>query len=138
MASVDPRLDRLERLVDRVQEQINQLHSSSMQMVTTAFSAMEQRLVEKLDRQTADLGEQLDKLRAQVVPMSEHEHLMARVEELYRNDVGERANWERMNRQVPILWDERTRIRAVLGFVVFLSVTAGSSGGLALWAALHR
>lgn len=124
--------------MDRVQEQINQLHSSSMQMVTTAFAAMEQRLVQKLDRQTADLGAELTKLREQVVPMSEHESLMRRVDQLWNNDVGEQANWKRLNEQVPVLWDERTRIRAVLGFVVFLSAVAGSSGGLALWAALHR
>lgn len=138
MSSVDPRLDRLERLVDRVQEQINQLHSSSMQMVTTAFAAMEQRLVEKLDRQTADLGDQLDKLRDQVVPMSEHEHLMQRVDALWNRDLGARSEWEDLTRRVPVLWDERTRIRAVLGLVVFLSTVGGSAGAVAVWAALHR
>lgn len=58
---MDPRVDRLEKDVDRVQEQINSLHSSSMQLVTTAFTEMERRLGEKIDRVTQELGDKLDK-----------------------------------------------------------------------------
>lgn len=136
MSSVDPRLDRLERLVDRVQEQINQLHSTSMQMVTTAFAAMEQRLNEKLDKQTADLGAELGQLRDKVVPMSEHQHLMERVDRLWSQNVGAQREWQMIGKQVPILWDERTRMRAAIAIVGALGPLAGV--GAALWTAFHR
>ena len=136
MSSVDPRLDRLERLVDRVQEQINQLHSSSMQMVTTAFAAMEARLSDKIDKQTQDLGAELNKLRSQVVPMSEHEHLMSRVDQLWTRDLGARSDWDEIVHRVPVLWDERTRFRAILAAVAFIEVAAGAGAGI--WAAFHH
>lgn len=136
MSSVDPRLDRLERIVDRVQEQINQLHSTSMQMVTTAFSEMERRLSDKIDRQTADVAAELAKLRDQVVPMSEHQHLMDRVDQLWSRDLGARSEWEELRDRVPVLWDERTRIRAALAIVAALGPVAGVAA--ALWTAFHH
>ena len=136
MSAIDPRLDRLERLVDRVQEQINQLHSSSMTLVTTAFAEMERRLTDKLDRQTGEIAGELDKLREKVVPMSEHEHLMQRVDTLWTQNVGAQSEWESISKQVPILWDERTRIRAALAISYGLMTSAGIAAGI--WAAFHR
>ncbi len=57
---IDSRVDRLERDVDRVQEQINILHSSSMQLVTTAFTDMERRLGDKIDKANQEISSKLD------------------------------------------------------------------------------
>lgn len=130
----DPRMDRVERDVDRVQEQVNNLHSSSMQLVTTAFTEMERRLGDKLDKQTRELKEELDGLRKVMVPLNEHETLMKRVDVLYERDVQGREDWNRIVPQVGVLWDERTQRQgagvvwrwavAIGGFIVVVLTAA--------------
>lgn len=105
----EQRVDRLERDVDRMQDQVNDLHSKSMELVTTAFTEMERRLGEKIDSQARDLKSELGELRSIMVPMNEHEILMKRVDELYRqNQIGQ-SDWNRMVPQVATLWEERTQ-----------------------------
>lgn len=121
----DPRLDRVERDVDRMQEQINLLHSNSMQLVTTAFTEMERRLGEKIDKQTRDLSVELDALRAMMVPMNEHLSLMQRVDALYARDLQGREDWDRIVPQVRTLWEERTQRQ---GAGVAYRIAAGAVG----------
>lgn len=138
----EPRIDRLEKDVDRVQEQINTLHSTSMQIVTTAFTEMERRLSDKLDRQTRELKVDLDELHKAMVPMNEHQHLMERVDKLYARDLQGREDWDRMVPQVRTLWDERTQrlgaavvwriVVGIGGFVVILLTAANLAHSLGL------
>lgn len=139
----DPRVDRLERDVDNVQTQINNLHSGSMQLVTTAFTEMERRLTEKLDRQTKDLKGEITELRAVMVPMNEHKILMERVDELYRQNQRGQGDWDRMVPQVATLWEERTQrsgasavwrvVVAVGGFIVIILTAANLAHSLGLY-----
>jgi hypothetical protein len=66
--------------------------------------------VARIDERTKaipDISAQLENLRKTTVPLSEHELLMHRVNELWDRDLGARADWAEMTTRVPILWEER-------------------------------
>ncbi len=84
--------------------------------------------IEGKTEQIPDIVRNLEELRANTVPMTEHLKLMSDVEELKERDLGERSDWEEMKVRVPVLWDERSQLRgglttikaavAILGAVV--------------------
>ncbi len=59
---MEQRIDRLERDIDKVQDEIALLHSSSMQLVTTAFAEMERRLGAKIDGNAGEVVARIEKL----------------------------------------------------------------------------
>jgi hypothetical protein len=64
--------------------------------------------IDERTKQIPDLAEKLDDLRRTTVPLSEHQELAARVDQLWNRDLGARQEWDEMVPRTKTLWHERT------------------------------
>lgn len=83
-------------------------------------------------KQIPTIASELEKLRANTVPMSEHLNLMNRVDVLWNQNVGQQGQWDTVVKQNTELWDnwlkvqgQRTAYRIWLGALSAMTAVLG-------------